>query len=63
MSKLEIQKQVTFDLDGLNANEVEELERELYQGESLEYIFDKYGLNEVNEQFDFVTSFNVTELN
>lgn len=63
MSKLEIQKQVTFDLDGLSDNEVEELERELYQGESLEYIFDKYGLNEVNEQFDFVTSFNVTELN
>lgn len=63
MSKLEIQKQVTFDLDGLNDNEVEELEKELYQGESLEYIFDKYGLNEVNEQFDFVTSFNVTELN
>lgn len=63
MSKLEIQKQVTFDLDGLSANEVEELEKELYQGESLEYIFDKYGLNEVNEQFDFVTSFNVTELN
>lgn len=63
MSKLEIQKQVTFDLDGLSDNEVEELERELYQGESLEYIFDKYGLNEVNEQYDFVTSFNVTELN
>ena len=39
--RLEIQKQVSYDISGLTRDERYDLEQDLMQGESIEYIMDK----------------------
>ena len=59
--RLEIQKQVSYDISGLTRDERYDLEQDLMHGESIEWIMDRYGLNHTNERFDFITSYHVGE--
>ena len=57
--RLEIQKQVSYDISGLTRDERYDSEQDRMQGERIEYIMDKYGINPTKDRFDIITSNHV----